>query len=262
MDVYTHLLKEYEVRLRDMVLENSDIKQTITNVVIKLSKLCKNLKISTNTNDIDEFIEKDNHEFIKNLPYETISSKLDEFLKIKFSIIEEETNKRKKKSSNFSEKDIENTLNTTFTIEHDEDDEESENLNNDSVNERSISKVNNSSINKDLSNQSTIEYFKNELKEYKQIIKSQNEMINSFSQNLSITNDKSISFIEVEANSIIEERTKLSEEKKQHYKQKLQFEEEKLRYNHALLQLAKQVNFLIYASPRFDISQISLQNNV
>jgi hypothetical protein len=239
MDIYTHLIKDYEARLKDTLLENSDIKQTITNIVFKLSMLSKNMKNSSNT-EIDENIRNNNQEFIKNLPFETIYSKLDDFLKLKFSHIEELINKKTQKTSTFNE----TNLNTTFTIE-DDDDSLNESINN----SNSTKLKNDSSLN--LTTQNEIEFYKNEINEYKQIIKTQSEMINSFNQNLTISNDKSISFIEIEANSIIEERTKLSEEKKLYYKQKLQFEEEKLRYNQALLQLTKQVSvqniyFILY----------------
>jgi hypothetical protein len=241
MDIYTHLIKDYEARLKDTLLENSDIKQTITNIVFKLSMLSKNMKNSSNT-EIDENIRNNNQEFIKNLPFETIYSKLDDFLKLKFSLIEEFINKKTKKSSIFNE----TNLNTTFTID---DDDEDDSLNESIKNSNSTKLKNDSSLN--LTTQNEIEFYKNEINEYKQIIKTQSEMINSFNQNLTISNDKSISFIEIEANSIIEERTKLSEEKKLYYKQKLQFEEEKLRYNQALLQLTKQVSvqktyFILY----------------
>ena len=228
VDIYTHLIKDYETRLKELILENGDIKQTITNIAIKLSSLCKNFKNST-LNDIDENMRKNNHDFIKNLPFETISSKLDEYFKTKFYLIE--------KSIKNNRDEVEN-LNTTFTIQDDVDENDDSF---DSINDS----INNKSVNSKLAggcdvNQSEISCLKNELDEYKHIIKTQNEMISSFNQNLSITNDKSISLIEVEANAIIEERTKLSEEKKLYYKQKLQFEEDKLRYNQAILQLAKQ----------------------
>jgi hypothetical protein len=225
IDIYTHLIKDYEARLKDTLIENSDLKQTITNIVFKLSMLSKNLKNSSNT-EIDENIRNNNQEFIKNLPFETICVQLGDFFKLKFSQLEELVNKKNKKSSTLNE----TNLNTTFTIE---DNDEDDSLNESTINSNSTKLKNDPSLNL------TTE---NEINEYKQIVKTQSEIINSFNQNLTISSDKSISFIEIEANSIVEERTKLSEEKKLYYKQKLQFKEEKLRYNHALLQLTKQVS--------------------
>ena len=71
--------------------------------------LCKNLKNSKNT-EIDENLKKNNQEFIKNLPFETICPQLDEFFKLKFSHIEELI--INKKSPNFNGNDYETNLNT------------------------------------------------------------------------------------------------------------------------------------------------------
>jgi hypothetical protein len=237
------LIKDYESRLKYIILENGDIKQTITNIAIKLSLLCKNFKISDN--EIDENIKNKNYEFINNLPFDSLSSKLDEYFKSKFGLIEELL----KKNVDFNN---ETNLNTTFTIDDEDDDDYCNDSINESVDNRkgSVNLSRNNSVNykkkpgeESFTSSSEFECLKNELVEYKYIIKTQNEMINSFNQSLTLNSDRSI--IEIEANSIIEERTHLAEEKKLYYKQKLQFEEEKLRYNQAILQLSRQVQIIV-----------------
>lgn len=229
--------------MKDLIVENSDVKQTLSNALTKLNLICKQYKMKEKLKDKDD--EKENYELlIDQLPFENISLKLDEYVKIKFQLIEERLNG-------------ESCLNTTFTIE-DENSETDCNSSdasmNKSINISNNNKSKNTSVNNanNTTNASDIDYLKFELDEYKKVIQTQNELINTFNQSITINtsaneschnNNKSIaSFIEVEATSLIEERLKLAEEKKYYYKQKLQFEEEKLSYNQALLHLSKQVS--------------------
>ena len=210
-DIYVKIIQDYERKTKDLMMENVEVKECLGKFVANLNSMLVRLEMAKES----DLVASDD---IESLPFENLSMRLDKYLKNYFNALQ----------VNLSSGSCVN-MSDTFTVNSDDE-------NNDMKFENRKA----STLVKDETNYE-LKALENELQECKQIVRTQNALINSFNQNMSL-NETNKSQLENEINLIIEERCKLADEKKFFLKEKLRLEKEKVQFNEAVLNLSLKVS--------------------
>ena len=230
LDLYTELIKDYDRKNKELIIENNDLKTFLSQVYLNLNK-CLDDKKSDECSFVHENDSSDLSEEIMRFSFDYIFAKVDKEFKSKFEIIKEKFTQKLEtnhtltnltissinsipidKSHNLINETHSATLNSTFTVE--------EKRQSDDLLEKTINSISPCSS---ISSPS--------------ISVLSNQLTNRFVNRDNKMNVKESSAIELE-----EERKKLAMERKYFYEQKLKLEEDTNKFSQISSELVKEVN--------------------
>lgn len=223
--MYTELIKDYDRKTKELIMENTDLRSFINSVHSDLSKsVIKNNKTDDSYYESEASLSNENIETsdlteqILKLPFENIQEKLTKDFKSKFDLIKENSNLTISSINSIATK-TNDLLNTTITIE---------------TNDRNDEFLNEITFNSSskYSNTDNVDDCQKSISTCSQI------------QSIQTPND----LIENEILFLNEEKTKLAKEKKLFYEQKLKLEKDSIIFR-------KLTNELNYSKKEFEKEQ-------